>query len=475
MQESFLKFKKRILLESLLKSIIIGLFPSLIIFSTLLLYSKISKSDYNILYIILISLGVFIIIFGITFIITKPTNIKVAKRLDKQLNLNEKVQTMVEYSNNDSLMINLQRESTLSILNNTPIKKLAMKISMVLLIILSLSCIVCVTAIVYPVETEEKPPVIIDPDYTADSWTIAAIKDLIKYVEKSSINETLKQNYVYKLTELLNKLDTIEKESQMKEAVNEVIDYVYNQLEIINTNEKIYEVLKSSKINAISALAITIKNLNVDDIDNALDQFAATINGDENAISIINEDFGVALRLSDLDQNDGLYIKLFALSENLNKCISSSDLFTDVYNTVNSSKEEIKNEVGYQKDNSDMAEYIETRLKDIFGLNENNDGDENDDKNNNTDIDPTNPDGDKKNDETKVNSGGLGKGDILVGSDDIFFDPEVGSVKYAEVITSYYGTILGKINDGTLPSEYKEYFDKYFELLFGSLEDKEGE
>lgn len=472
MQEGFLKFKKRILLESLLKSIIIGLFPSLIIFSILLLYSKISKSDYNILYIILISLGLFIIIFGITFIITKPTNIKVARRLDRQLNLNEKVQTMVEYTGSDSLMINLQRESTLSILNNTPIKKLAMKFSMVLLIILSLSCIVCVTAVVYPTETEEKPPVYIDPDYDADSWTIRALKDLIKYVDASTINDTLKQKYVVKLTELLNKLDTIDKESEMKEAVNEVIDYTSNQLEIINSNEKIYETLKSSRISAISALAITIKNLKVDDIESALDQIAAVINGSETAISTLNEDFGVALRLSDLDKNDNLYIKLFELSENLNKCIGSSDLYTAVNTIVNNSKEGIKNEVSYQRDNFDMKEYIELTLKDIFGLNENNsEGDVN--NNPNTSNPSTNPDNNTNN--NGVNEGGLGKGDILVGSDDVFFDPEKGSVKYAEVITNYYGIILGKINDGTLPSEYKEYFDKYFELLFGTLENEEGE
>ena len=95
--------------------------------------------------------------------------------------------------------------------------------------------------------------------------------------------------------------------------------------------------------------------------------------------------------------------------------------------------------------------------------NENNNRDPNNSNDNNTDD----------NNEGGVNEGGLGTGKPLYGSDDTFFDPEKGEVVYGDVISAYYGLILGKLNDGTLPESYKENFDYYFKLLFGTLEENE--
>ena len=69
--------------------------------------------------------------------------------------------------------------------------------------------------------------------------------------------------------------------------------------------------------------------------------------------------------------------------------------------------------------------------------------------------------------------GGYGSGEVLFGSDDNIFDIEEGIVKYGEVISKYYGDIVGKFNDGTLPEEYKEFFDKYYDLLFGFEDETE--
>ena len=62
-----------------------------------------------------------------------PTKIKVAKRLDKEFNLNQKVQTMIEFNDSDTLMSKIQREDTLNILGKTELKKLTMSVSVFLL------------------------------------------------------------------------------------------------------------------------------------------------------------------------------------------------------------------------------------------------------------------------------------------------------------------------------------------------------
>ena len=46
------------------------------------------------------------------------------------------------------------------------------------------------------------------------------------------------------------------------------------------------------------------------------------------------------------------------------------------------------------------------------------------------------------------------------------FDPEEGTVKYGDVITNYYGEIIGKLNDGTIPEEYREYLEQYFDIIY---------
>lgn len=472
-EKGFEKFKKRIQLELLIQSIISSLFISLVVISSLLLYVKIKDIEYSLLYLILIALGIFVILFCLLFIIRKPSKIKIAKRIDKELNLKEKVQTMVAYENESSFMIDLQRKSTYDTLNGINVKKLAMKFSIVSLVLLLISCVFCVSAIAYPEKIEEEPP-IIDNDYDADDWTIRALKDLIKEVEKSNINEELKKQDVYELNELLKNIQNAEKESEMVAFVTNTITNINLQLDTINSNKRIYETLRYSTITAISTLAIKILNLSVEDIPNALDQIDATINGSSEGISELNEQFGVVLRKSTLDKDDELYIQLFTLSENLNGCIGSSNIYDAVNTVIKDSKDKIITVIERQKLNSDMTEYIIYTLKEIFGLIENKGDNETDDPTIST-TDPNNPNP-KEDDDKKVNEGGLGTGEVLVGSDDIFFDPETGEVKYGDVITSYYGLISGKLDDGVLPEEYKEYFEKYFKLLFGTLENKnEGE
>ena len=178
--ESFNKFKKKILVETLIKSLIISLSLGLISFSVPYIFIKVKGIEFSVLYLIIISIGVLLVSFIVMFLIIKPNKIKIAKRIDGQLNLNQKVQTMIEYEKEDNFMINLQREDTLSILSKISIKNFGMKISFVLFLIFGFSCACCITAVAIP--SYEEPPIVgpIDPDYVADDWTILAIRNIIE-------------------------------------------------------------------------------------------------------------------------------------------------------------------------------------------------------------------------------------------------------------------------------------------------------
>lgn len=476
MKESFNKFKKKILIEALIKSIVISSCIGLIIFSIPYIYVDIKNIEINGLYLYLIATFVTLISFGLLFLIFRPTDIKVAKRLDRELKLNEKVQTMIEYENEDSFMVKLQKENTLNILSNIPLKKLSMKFGIMFFVTIMLACSLCVGVVALSIKEEtpivepDDPDLPVDPDYDLDNWTIVAILEIIKEVKASTITESLKTKYVTELEGLIKGLEDATKESEMLALVNGVIDTVQLELDKVNTNNEISTVLKESGAHDIVDLALQIELLDATKVRDLIDEFIIIISGSKEAIIELDDDFRIVLKESNLNRNDALVDAIFKLSEDIKGCENSSSINSDITAIVLKAKEEIAMLISHQAENKKIADYIESELKNIFGLNEGNIDDPTHSGSGNPNIEDPNqniklPDGPA--------DGGLGKGEILFGSNDAFFDPEKGLVEYGDVITSYYGALVGKFNDGTIPEELKEFFEQYYEILFGIEEDEE--
>ena len=89
MNESFNKFRKKILIESLIKSFIISISLAVITFSApklIVHFGKLNVGEFFVLWLILISVLVLLLSFGLSFLILFPRKLKTAKRLDKELN-----------------------------------------------------------------------------------------------------------------------------------------------------------------------------------------------------------------------------------------------------------------------------------------------------------------------------------------------------------------------------------------------------
>lgn len=473
--ESFNKFKKKIMLELLLKSIFISFSVGLFVFSLPLIYIKVKGIEFNIIYLILISIGTLLITFGISYLILKPSRVKIAKRIDSDLNMNQKVQTMVEYEKEENFMIELQRENTLNILAGKPLKSLGMKFSFLIFIVLAISLACCVTAFAIPKYEEPTLPETPEPTYEVDDWTILAIRDIIEEVKESEAKESLKTIYINKLEQLIVELeDNIDKMSQMKEYVLNLINEVLLELDKVNTNNEVYVVLRDSSNSLVSSLAVEINLLDVEDITKLIENIAALISGEDpaGAVEEFNNDFGRPLKSSNLDKKDDLYLALEKLANEVYSTKTASNVVEEVQKVINNNIENIITIINNQAENYRIAHYIEFELKVIFGLEETKTGEseEEEDENHNNPYD----DEDDKKDQQQNNSGGLGTGDILFGSNDEFFDPDKGVVIYGDVITSYYGEILGKLNEGTLDEGLREYFERYYDELLGDGElDKE--
>ena len=478
MKESFNKFRKKMLFEALIKSSLIGLSVALIVVTIpklIVHFGKINISEFFDLILLLLFNVIFILVFGLLFLITFPKELKVAKRLDKDLGLNQKVQTMIEFEHDDSTIVNLQREDTLNILSNISLKKLGMKFSVFFFVLIGLACALGIT--VAAVEVYEKPPVVTpepeEPKYDLDNWTVRALLDLIEVVETSNVEKDLKDPVVNNLKELLNSLETVELESEMKKLVTEIIADSLLRLDLINSNNEVFNEIKSSSSSLVKDIAVQINALNVSNVNNCIENIYVYLCGDptttSGALLEFDNDFRTVIVNSKLNKEERLTKALLDFGNELKSLEGQNNLSEAVEVVISKHKENILNILRIQAENKLVIEYVVSQLEIIFGLKEpeinDNEGDGTENKGQINETEPP-----------KVNEGefegGYGTGEVLFGSDDIIFDIEKGSVEYGEVISKYYGTLIGMFNDGTLPEEYKELFDKYFDGLFGFYEEE---
>ena len=241
----FNSFKKKIMIEFLIKCLIISFSLFFIIFSTLFILSKREVISLQIWLDFIIGLGSGLVLFLVLYFIFKPNDKKIAIRLDNELDLNEKVQTMIEYKDKDELIVNIQREDTLNKLKEITTKKLRFKIHYIIYILFGLSCVLLTTSIIipkviHPIIEPEDP----DKDYTLSEWQILQIEKLVKYVNDSKMNDVNKEKYVYELNLLIDGLKESKKESQMKSNVLTAIANINLLMLTESTNKEVYNTLK---------------------------------------------------------------------------------------------------------------------------------------------------------------------------------------------------------------------------------------
>ncbi len=475
MDNSFNKFKKKIFQEIIIKSCVIAVCLSLITFSIPYLYIKIKEIEMNVLYLIFIALSVFIITFCGIYFILKPSKMKVAKRLDNEFSLNEKVQTMIEYENEDDFIINLQRESTLEILSNISIKKLSMRFSLIFFLLIFIACVTSVTALAYPKNEDVDPepgPEVVEPPFELDNWTKKALYDLIQVVSSSDMDESLKEKYVDKLNSLLLMLEDIDKEVDMIDAVLDTILYVKTELNNVNTNVEIYNAFIEKIENATTYKLIQqIYALSTDGIINALDNFIVGIVASNDGINNLINDYRNALSMVQINSEThelfralNKFLEAIESSKNLTNPSDTITITQNIYAAIELGKEEIIPVVEKQRKNYDIAVYIEEQLIIIFGLEDEievNPGN----GNQNSQITPEI----KEDPEDVTNPGGFGTGDSQYGSNDLFFDPDTGEIKeYWNYLPSYYSDLKKDIESGVISESIKNMYLEYFDILYGN-------
>lgn len=467
------KFKRKIMLEVLIKSLAIGTSIGGCLASIIAIICKICGVDISVVFYIL--MGIVLAALGsvMFYFILKPNDKAIARRLDKQLNLNEKAITMVEYQESQDQMAVLQREDAKSVLENIPVKKFKMKFHFALLLIPLLAIGLIVSSVMVPLNATATDDPIIDPVYEVDDATIAELLKLIEYIKNAGLsNKEVEEDYVSYIEMLIDTLQEEDiKESDKNASVLLTINKISDTSNFKTNYKDLSKVLSNADLAIIRTIGNTVSKLNSDDTLNALNELRTAVirfkeeKDANNYLRSIRKDIGNAIKNSNLNQKADLVQAFIVLSDKVDACIGETGVMDVAYKAIHESIPGILNTLEAEALVVNVGNYVISELKRIFNIVEENPNPSNKDDNEEDENNNNKPDDDIG------NIGGIGDEITHYAGDDWFFDPDKGLVKYGEVINEYHSVVISLIRDGVIPSEMEDYFVTYFELLY--KEDKE--
>ena len=461
------------LLASVWRSVLPGASLALAVFAVLLLLYKRMILPITPAVSTCIALGAGVLLAAVLFALLFPYKKRLARKLDRELGLREGVQTMLAFANRQDGMMQLQREQTDAKLRATPVKKLKIKHVWTCVLCLVLAIGLAVTAFAVPAKLPEPPPAPVDPPFALSQWETVALQNLIEEVRVSTMTESAKQQTVDALESLLEALRTTKTQGRMKTLVVDTVMTVRGIADGVVTMRSFSPHMRASGSAYTRELDKALAISDQAAFKQALDAIAASINEDEYfdvAIHELSEQIRMTLRNSQANEQDALYIELERLANTLANVESKLESYTltwgrmQVTDAFNVAYTQMGKALAQQRYDADMGVYVETKLLEIFGLSVSDlPSQESGEQGPQT---PGDYEDDDDDDQT-VSDGGLGNGELIVGSQDVIYDPVRDEyVKYSEVIDRYNAIFLESKIDGLLSEEMEELIEAYFTALF---------
>ena len=285
MSEGFNRFKRKYFLEALLKSVLTGVSIALLVIATFLLVIKLGEIDFELLFGVLIGVAVGLLTGLVLFFILHLDDAEVAKRLDKELALKEKVQTMYAFRDDGGILSQLQREDAGNIIDSKPVNMSSLVKRLIPFIVVAVvSLAYCVSAAIVYFGNDS---VVIDPpastqssvqnedEDTSDPFEATdhhkiALEALIKEVEKSNLQQDAKVAVIAELTILLAKLDEFSTDAQMKEYVIGVIKNVRAIVNTVNTTFAFHMYARENGGESLKKMSTALYSFNLNLIQSEL-------------------------------------------------------------------------------------------------------------------------------------------------------------------------------------------------------------
>ena len=506
MGEGFRRFKRLYLVDAIVKALVACISVSLLVVATFLIVIGKGVIDFQILYASSIGIGSGLLLGLVTFLLSYKRGKRLARFLDEKLELNEKVQTMYAFREDDGGLKEIQREETRQLLANTPLNlSLLIKAWIVFAALFVLATSYFVVALVMyiqrdpTVDSGDTPPQgdTSNPgDEPGDGPSEEEIfeptdhhrkelEQLIEYVNKSMLNENAKAIVVTELRILLGKLlDSFGTDDAMKQYVGGVIGRVSDAVNSVNTTYLFYQSAKDLGNKTLDRFNKAFYTKDITSIEAEIDSFyksllfvgenelrpASDLDAIKDEIDALKNALTTVLDSSGLKEEDPLYKLTAELVSVFNLILEKSASTVNVNNRLNpvlngTYLDGLKQIFPQERVNEDVKNYTISELARIFGI----DLSSLDGMGNTEGGDYAEPDAQPP---ESNNGGSYGDGGKNFPSNDKVIDPESNEidinkiqVEYGDIISRYMTEIKNKIEKGEYSEELAAILNEYFKLL----------
>lgn len=531
MSENFRKIKKKYMTIAVIAGAVLGACLGVALTCTLAVIFKTCAVNFHWALYIPIALALSAGAGWLFFLILKPDDKRIAKKLDKQFALNQKVQTMVEYAGVEGDLPELQRQQTDEVLGGVAKKRVDLKWLLKFAAVPVVAASMLFAGIFVPAKKSAQ----VDKPYDITDAHETALLNLIADVEGSSLETGLKTFTVLELNGLLDMVKQAEYQSEMKTAVISSVHNIdalvggansYLKIDAVLKADEVLQPFSAAVVNGVvnyknSASLTTMDAVKAREADAAdritavlegwkikyLEDFAPKAEGAEEGTPLAPDEAAAKLKpfadalasgLADsrLEQfapqsdaareaaaGDSLYLRLTELSDRLTR--HSDPSATGAYNAASYYTATEGYLDGFIKDgavalstqsyNCMMDDYIRNALSRIFGISRAEFG-------SNADVAPAPSEDETGGNNKQPSNGGYGDGVHISGSNDVVLDPDSGEKKeYGGYIdperpengtlyNKYYNRAMEYIQSGACSDEVAAYIRQYFAYLNNGME-----
>ncbi len=512
MNKSFEKFKRNDWIAAVGMSLAIGVFVGLFSVGAVLLTLKLCGVVIDALYYALIGGGMAAVSFALALLFLRPNGKKVAKNLDTEFALNEKVQTAYEFSSATGAMVERQRADAYDTLDALPRRHVRTGKLFAYLCAGIVAFALFFAAAFVPfrnvgAQTE-------DPPFELTDWQADNIRFLIENVQKSGLAAEEKSGAVAALNEFIEALGEAKTESAKLAALDATLEKVSSILlppnsypdlasrlqaagqqdlaEMLTRGGETYRVYTLLKYEDVAGFYETKTILVEERLEKRWEEYRALFaDGDDLGVRLAEAAGAAAsaVLLSEYPASDPLCdilneysLELYKIRDELAGTPEAAEeepepepepgpelspaqkeldsLFGMMFDALTSS-------LGDQSYRGAMDRHIGNYLKNLFGLpieagepDPEGTGDGSDD--------PTKPPDDDNEDDQ--GSGGWGSGQTQYGSNDEVYDPAVGGyVQYGKILDEYSAEMQKLLRSGDLTEEQRAMVQRYIEMLYGGI------
>ncbi len=481
--ENFTKIKKKFIGNALLCAIVIGVGVGAFAAATpiavckLLELMEIATVDLPLLWCILGGAGLGVLTFAVLLLCLYPFPKKLARRLDKEMGMGEKVQTMLEFSESDDDMAQLQRNDTERRLSETPKKVFRFKPVWQCIVTAALAVSMVGAAIIVPVKADEGggdsstgPVAPVETPFEVTNFQLTALRQLIEHVQESKMQDVPKATSINALELLYADISNVEYRKDMLALVCGTMVTVDNAVETVNTGFELATALEAVEHLQVKKLSRAIGAV---ELERFTTYYANTAEGFKDfataneTISSFSVALTTGLAAAGVPADDALYLAIQAFHAKVVELIPNIQYYTEtswpvrVDSLFGDSSAAISAALAVQIENDQERDYVIRKLKEIFAI---------------TDaempqlsrdfVSSVDGDDDEGKNEEQGGDGGLGDGDYNFPSDELVLDPDTGEqVRYGDLLAKYYNRYLAALQEGKIDPNLEKLLQSYFDLL----------